>query len=182
MEEDCQHSTDQKERMRRGKEDDEVEQLLQAAQDEMILKLSVNSHISSSKPDKLDPDLHSRFLALRSRPSQKKKKDQNPQARSSPPKSKDVEETPDDIMLRFAALKSSLPSSSSSSSVSPSVRLPGDEIGEDAEVEKLIQWAIDAARLDPSPPSDDDDDDDNQSSDNDDELDDDNGSTRDGKR
>uniref|UniRef100_A0A1J3HYD3 Uncharacterized protein n=1 Tax=Noccaea caerulescens TaxID=107243 RepID=A0A1J3HYD3_NOCCA len=181
MEEGCRHSRDHKERMRRGKEDDEVEQLLQAAQDEMILKLSVNSHISSSKPDKLDPDLHSRFLALRSRPSQKKKKDQNPQARSSPPpRSKDVEETPDDIMLRFAALKSSLPSSSSSSSVSPSVRLHGDEIGEDAEVEKLIQWAIDAARLDPSPPSDDDDD--NQSSDNDDELDDDNGSTRDGKR
>lgn len=174
--------------MRRGKEDDEVEQLLQAAQDEMILKLSVNSHTSSSKPDYLDPDLHSRFLALRSRPSQKKKKDQNPQKprpRSPPPKSKDVEETPDDIMLRFAALKSSLPSSSSSSSVSPSVRLPGDigedgdEIGEDAEVEKLIQWAIDAARLDPCPPSDDDD---RQSSDDDDDLDDDNRSTRNGKR
>ncbi|CAA7037340.1 unnamed protein product [Microthlaspi erraticum] len=170
--------------MRRGKEDDEVEQLLQAAQDEMILKLSVNSHASSSKPDYLDPDLHSRFLALRSQ----KKKDQKPQKprpRSPPPKSKDVEETPDDIMLRFAALKSTLPSSSSSS-VSPSVVHPdavgedGDEIGEDAEVEKLIQWAIDAARLDPSPPSDDDDD--NQSSDNDDEVDDDNGSTRNGKR
>jgi hypothetical protein len=28
-------------------------------------------------------------------------------------------------------------------------------IGEDAEVDKLIQWAIDAARLDPSPSSDD---------------------------
>ncbi|CAH2078082.1 unnamed protein product [Thlaspi arvense] len=176
--------------MRRGKEDDEVEQLLQAAQDEMILKLSVDSHTSSSKPDYLDPDLHSRFLALRSKPSQsqKKKKDQHLEKRRprSPPKSNDAEETPDDLMLRFAALKSSLPSSSSSS-VSPSVIPPceigedADEIGEDAEVEKLIQWAIDAARLDPSPPSDDDDDnrssdkdDDNGSSDNDD----DNGSTR----
>ncbi|ESQ54894.1 hypothetical protein EUTSA_v10026382mg [Eutrema salsugineum] len=170
--------------MRRGKEEDEVEQLLQAAQDEMILKLSVDSHTSSSKSDYLDPDLHSRFLALRSQPSSKKKDYQHRQKRRprSPPKSKDVEETPDDLMLRFAALKSSLPSSSSS--VSPSVPLPdeigedADDIGEDDEVEKLIQWAIDAARLDPSPPSDDDDDD-NRSSDNDDDFDDDdNGSTR----
>ncbi|CAH8382868.1 unnamed protein product [Eruca vesicaria subsp. sativa] len=159
--------------MRRGKEeDDEVEQLLQAAQDEMILKLSVDSHASRSKPDYLDPDLHSRFLALRSKPSQQKKKTEtNDQKRMpiSPPKSKDVVETPDDLMLRFAALKTTLPSSSSAvSSV-----LPPGEIGEDDEVEKLIQWAIDAARLDPSPPSDDDDDDERYS-DNDDE----NGSTR----
>ncbi|CAF2149617.1 BnaA01g13870D [Brassica napus] len=167
--------------MRRGKEEyDEVEQLLQAAQDEMILKLSVDSHASRSKPDYLDPDLHSRFLALRSKPSrqQKKTKTTTEQKRRpvSPPKSKDVEETPDDLMLRFAALKSTLPSSS----VPPSVLRPGemgddaDELGEDDEVEKLIQWAIDAARLDPSPPSDDDDDDENRSSDNDDE----NGSKR----
>ncbi|KAL0727124.1 hypothetical protein Bca4012_023217 [Brassica carinata] len=142
--------------MRRGKEeDDEVEQLLQAAQDEMILKLSVNSHASRSKPDYLDPDLHSRFLALRSnKPSQQKKKTMTKEQKRrpiSPPKSKDVEETPDDLMLRFAALKSTLPSSSSSSSVPPSVLRPGeigdvaDELGEDDEVEKLIQWAIDAA-------------------------------------
>ncbi|XP_018468168.1 uncharacterized protein LOC108839885 [Raphanus sativus] len=171
--------------MRRGSkdEDDEVEQLLQAAQDEMILKLSVNSHTSRSKPDYLDPDLHSRFLALRSKPShqqqKKKKKETKDQKRRSisPPKSKGVEETPDDLMLRFAALKTTLPSSSSS--VPPSVLRPsgiGDEageLGEDDEVEKLIQWAIDAARLDPSPPSDDDDDD-GRSSDNDD----DNGSKR----
>ncbi|KAJ0239681.1 Uncharacterized protein HA466_0232830 [Hirschfeldia incana] len=165
--------------MRRGskEEDDEVEQLLQAAQDEMILKLSVNSHASRSKPDYLDPDLHSRFLALRSKPSQKKKTTKDQKRRPSPPpKSKDAEETPDDLMLRFAALKTTLPSSSSS--VPPSVLRPSDlgdeadELGEDDEVEKLIQWAIDAARLDPSPPSDDDDDD--RSSDNDD----DNGSKR----
>ncbi|RID78638.1 hypothetical protein BRARA_A01443 [Brassica rapa] len=146
----------------------------------MILKLSVDSHASRSKPDYLDPDLHSRFLALRSKPSQQqqKKKTTEQKRRSiSPTKSKDAEETPDDLMLRFAALKSTLPSSSSSSSsVPPSVLRPGemgdeaDELGEDDEVEKLIQWAIDAARLDPSPPSDDDDDDDeNRSSDNDDE-------------
>ncbi|KAF8117802.1 hypothetical protein N665_0008s0144 [Sinapis alba] len=167
--------------MRRGgkEEDDEVEQLLQAAQDEMILKLSVNSHASRSKPDYLDPDLHSRFLALRSKPSQKTKTKEQKRRPISPPKSKDVEETPDDLMLRFAALKSTLPSSSSSS-VPQSVLRPGeigddaDELGEDDEVGKLIQWAIDAARLDPSPPSDDDDADDNRSSDNDD----DNGSTR----
>ncbi|XP_010433779.1 PREDICTED: uncharacterized protein LOC104717844 [Camelina sativa] len=155
---------------RRGKEEDEVELLLQAAQDEMILKLSVDSHASRSSSDYLDPDLHSRFLALK---SQKKNKDHQKRRPRSPTKSKDVtEETPEDLMLRFSALKTSLPSASSSpsSSVSKPVLLQDEieeeEIGEDAEVEKLIQWAIDAARLDPSPPSDDDD---NQSSDDDDD-------------
>ncbi|XP_019087352.1 PREDICTED: uncharacterized protein LOC104727779 [Camelina sativa] len=153
---------------RRGKEEDEVELLLQAAQDEMILKLSVDSHASRSSSDYLDPDLHSRFLALK---SQKKNKDHQKRRPRSPTKSKDVtEETPEDLMLIFSALKTSLPSASSpSSSVSKPVLLQDeigeDEIGEEAEVEKLIQWAIDAARLDPSPPSDDDD---NQSSDEDD--------------
>lgn len=156
-----------------GKEEDEVEQLLQAAQDEMILKLSVDSHTSRSSSDYLDPDLHSRFLALKSQ----KKKDQQQQQHKHPKKSKDVvEETPDDLMLRFAALKTSLPSASSSSSVllQDGIGEDGDETGEDAEVEKLIQWAIDAARLDPSPPSDDDQ---SQSSDSDDE----NNSTKDVK-
>ncbi|KAG5413845.1 hypothetical protein IGI04_001412 [Brassica rapa subsp. trilocularis] len=96
--------------MRRGKEeDDEVEQLLQAAQDEMILKLSVDSHASRSRSDYLDPDLHSRFLALRSKPSQQQKKTTTTTEQKrrpvSPTKSKDAEETPDDLMLRFAALK-----------------------------------------------------------------------------
>lgn len=130
--------------------DDEIEELLRAAQDELILKLSVDSHTSRSSSDYLDPDLHSRFLALK-----------------SPPKSKVVEETPEDLMLRFAALKKSIPPSSSSSALLPDQI--GEEVGEDAQVEKLIQWAIDAAHLDPSPPSDeDDDDDDNHSSDSDD--------------
>lgn len=137
--------------------DDEIEELLQAAQDEMILKLSVNSHTSRSHPSNLDPDLHSRFLALKSLNNNK-----------DPKKNSKVDE--DDLMLRFAALKkTTVPSPSSSSSF---VHLPdqiGEEDGEDAQVEKLIQWAIDAARLDPSPPSDDDDDDDHsQSSDSDD--------------
>ncbi|KAG7617158.1 hypothetical protein AtNW77_Chr4g0301531 [Arabidopsis thaliana] len=163
--------------MRRGgKEEDEVEQLLQAAQDEMILKLSVDSHTSRSSSDYLDPDLHSRFLALKSQ----KKKDQQQQQKQRPrmqPKSKDVvEETPEDLMLRFAALKTSLPSASSSSSVllQDEIGEDSDEIGEDAEVEKLIQWAIDAARLDPSPSSDDEQ---SQNCDSDDE----NDSTRDVK-
>ncbi|CAA0396350.1 unnamed protein product [Arabidopsis thaliana] len=163
--------------MRRGgKEEEEVEQLLQAAQDEMILKLSVDSHTSRSSSDYLDPDLYSRFLALKSQ----KKKDQQQQQKQRPrppPKSKDVvEETPEDLMLRFAALKTSLPSASSSSSVllQDEIGEDGDEIGEDAEVDKLIQWAIDAARLDPSPSSDDEQ---SQSCDSDDE----NDSTRDVK-
>ncbi|CAN8274054.1 unnamed protein product [Cochlearia groenlandica] len=167
--------------MRRGKkkEEDEVEEMLKAAQDEMILKLSVDSHHRSrSGIDYLDPDLHSRFLSLKSQTSATKK-DQIRRTRSPPQKSKDVvveeEESTEDLMARFSSLKkTSLPSSS----VSPSVNLR-DGIGEDDEddeVEKLIQWAIDAARLDPSPPSDDDDDD--QSCDDDDG---DNDSTKDNK-
>ncbi|KAG7546340.1 hypothetical protein ISN44_As12g017140 [Arabidopsis suecica] len=157
--------------MRRGKEEDEVEQLLQAAQDEMILKLSVDSHTSRSSSDYLDPDLHSRFLALKSQKKKGQQQQQHKRRPRSPTKSKDVvEETPDDLMLRFAALKTSLPSASSSSSVilQDGIGEDNDEIGEDAEVEKLIQWAIDAARLDPSPPSDDDQ---SQSSDSDNEND-----------
>lgn len=154
-----------------GKEEDEVEQLLQAAQDEMILKLSVDSHTSRSSSDYLDPDLHSRFLALKSQKKKDQQQQQHKRRPRSPKKSKDVvEETPDDLMLRFAALKTSLPSASSSSSVllQDEIGEDGDETGEDVEVEKLIQWAIDAARLDPSPPSDDDQ---SQSSDSDDEND-----------
>ncbi|CAE6179189.1 unnamed protein product [Arabidopsis arenosa] len=154
-----------------GKEEDEVEQLLQAAQDEMILKLSVDSHTSRSSSDYLDPDLHSRFLALKSQKKKDQQRQQHKRRPRSPTKLKDlVEETPDDLMLRFTALKTSLPSASSSSSVllQDEIGDDGDEIGEDAEVEKLIQWAIDAARLDPSPPSDDDQ---SQSSDSDDEND-----------
>jgi hypothetical protein len=58
----------------------------------------------------------------------------------------------DDLSTRFAALKAS--SSSSSFIIAASASLH-DAVADD-EVEKLIRWAKDAARLDSSPPSDDD--------------------------
>ncbi|KAJ7954611.1 46 kDa FK506-binding nuclear protein-like isoform X2 [Quillaja saponaria] len=144
---------------------DEVEQLLQAAQDQLLLNLFVNSHtssrsslvsVSSSNNNFLNSDLDRRFQNL---------------------KSKDALE--DDLTARFAALQKSClistpKSGSNSSSSIPDVAVSNngrdhyqiqedddddDDDDEEDEVEKLIQWAKDAARLDPSPPSDDSDDD-----------------------
>ncbi|XVE49697.1 hypothetical protein DITRI_Ditri01bG0102000 [Diplodiscus trichospermus] len=189
-------------------ESDEVEQLLQAAQDELLLKLSVDSHMSRVAPDYVDPDLHRRFQALRSRPSSQTKSCSKQQKQSSAaPQPKPQQEQKgeeekkernvvaidnvdeelrgvlgDDLSARFAALKASLSSSSNptpaATAITNEVRMGlekanGDD-NEEEEVEKVIQWAMDAARLDPSPPSDDDDDhidsdeDDNDSDDEDD--------------
>ncbi|XP_022725694.1 coiled-coil domain-containing protein 1 isoform X2 [Durio zibethinus] len=189
---------------------DEVEQLLQSAQDEVLLKLSVDSHMSRVAPDYLDPDLHRRFQALRSRPSSSQSKShslqqkQSSAAQPSKPRQEQKEEEKkeriskvavvdnvdeelrgvlgDDLSARFAALKASLSSSSNPTPVAASttneVRIglekSNGDYDEEDEVEKVIQWAIDAARLDPSPPSDDDNDqidsdsDDNDSDDDDD--------------
>ncbi|KAF5737954.1 transcription initiation factor TFIID subunit 11 isoform X3 [Tripterygium wilfordii] len=141
-------------------DEEEVEQLLRAAQDELLLKLSVDSHMSRVSPDYLDSDLDSRFEALRSRPSRSKSKSRSKstsQAVSSKPKpqqeQQQQQQSEDDLFARFSALKASLPSSST-------VGVPpgSDGIGDDNEdeVDKVIRWAIDAARLDPSLPSDDD--------------------------
>ena len=172
-----------------GGGDDDVESLLRAAEDEVLLNLSVNSHMARgvSQSSYIDPDLDRRFQALKST---------NTKAASQPPlppkattddrKAKDeksvyvssnIGEDADDLFARFAALKTSVPSSSSSSSLnkpncsdekSDGRTTAGDEVDED-EVQKLIQWAIDAARLDPSPPTDTDDDEDNVESSNDDD-------------
>ncbi|KAK8519021.1 hypothetical protein V6N13_017730 [Hibiscus sabdariffa] len=182
---------------------DAVEQLLQAAQDEMLLEISVDSHMSRVAPDYLDPDLSRRFQALRSRPSssrsQQKKQPPAPAPAPAPapelpppqplkpqPEQKEDEERKgqkskvvvadnvdeelkavlgDDLSARFAALKASLSSSSSNpaASITNEVRIrlekSDGEDDEEDEVERVIQWAKDAARLDPSPASDDDDDD-----------------------
>lgn len=190
---------------------DEVEQLLQAAQDEMLLKLSVDSHMSRVAPDYLDPDLHRRFQALRSRPSSSQSKSysqQKKQSSKAPPSKPQQEQKEkeqkrereskivvvdnvdeelrgvlgDDLSTRFAALKASLSTSSNAAPVASTdtneVRIglekSNSDDDEEDEVEKVIRWAMDAARLDPSPPSDDDDDlidsdeDDNDSEDGDD--------------
>ncbi|KAK4748755.1 hypothetical protein SAY87_015341 [Trapa incisa] len=155
---------------------DEVEQLLQAAQDDVLLKLSVNSHhISRGSSDSLDPDLSRRFQALKARPSAP---NPPPPHRPSPyPRGNDElkDVLGDDLSARFAALRGSANHSSSSSplvvsSLNQAISEPSVSRGlieqgcgsanpdnDEDEVEKIIQWAKDAARLDPSPPSDEED-------------------------
>lgn len=160
-------------KMGRGNDDEQVEQLLQAAQDDLMLKLSVDSHMSRVSPNYLDSDLDRRFQALRSRPSSATAAvPRNPRP-SQPHTQSDSSSRPppienlvvdgesqsilgDDLAARFAALKASLPSSTTP----PPSSIPNDVDSDDEEdeVEKLIQWAKDAARLDPSPPSEEDDD------------------------
>ncbi|KAI4384113.1 hypothetical protein MLD38_009880 [Melastoma candidum] len=155
--------------------DDEVNQLLQAAQDELLLNLSVGSHNVSNSD--LDPDLARRFLALKSRPSASSVPVPAPapalttpqQTRSSATSSgrvqgqADDETKPilgDDLSARFAALRGSTSSGSPlvepTSGVDRSLVDVEEDEDEEEEVEKLLRWAMDAARLDPSPPSDDD--------------------------
>ncbi|GFP94002.1 hypothetical protein PHJA_001544600 [Phtheirospermum japonicum] len=153
---------------KRTTDDDEVEQLLRAAQDEMLLKLSLNSHVArASASAAIDPDLDRRFEALRK--PQKPAKIDDP-AKKLPAKTDACASSKapgavadDDLFARFAALKSSLHSEQKSS-----VRDDVEEEESEDEVEKVINWAIDAARLDPSPPSDDDASDDDDSDDDDD--------------
>lgn len=128
-----------------------MEQLLRATQDDLLLKLSVNSH--TTRAAAINPDLDRRFQAL--------KKPQNPtELQNSHPPKKDNKvggtvADGDDLFARFAALKNSIPSHTrKEESTDQQVTEEEDE----DEVEKVIKWAIDAARLDPSPPSDDDDD------------------------
>lgn len=155
------------------------------AEDDLLLKLSLNSHLKSDKA--IDPDLDHRFQALKSRRSKP-----NPNRSSSsssvvlpnpPPVTGAFDggdhEKPDfdDLFARFAALKGTLPSYSSSSITTTTAnssnqqRKSNDDDDDEDEVDKVIRWAIDAARLDPSPCSDDDDDDDDSHSDDDDDVD-----------
>lgn len=152
----------------------QVEELLKAVEDDMLLNLSLNSHISRVSPDYIDSDLDCRFRALKSRPSNSTHPNPKPSPSSSassvsdlPPQLPEQTLDPelkavlgDDLSARFAKLRASL-------SQSPSASISGDgakglvedledEDDEVDEVGKLIRWAKDAARLDPSPPSDDD--------------------------
>lgn len=154
--------------MEKSVEEDEVEELLKAAQDDMLLKLGLNSHMthSSSQFSSIDPDLDSRFLALKkphqsksnSKSISKSKLDDTAGTTQKNPEKvlQNIDES-DDLFARFAALKSSLPSYNTSvrdGQVQQQQQLMDDDgAGEEDEVEKVIKWAIDAARLDPSPPS-----------------------------
>ncbi|KAL6192308.1 hypothetical protein ACLB2K_033399 [Fragaria x ananassa] len=140
----------------RKTEEDQVEELLRAAQDDMLLSLSVDSHISHLS------DVERRFQALKlNKPTPKAAAPPNSNSNSNStaiqadvdPELKAV--LGDDLSARFAALKASMPMPSSSSSSMFNPDYDDDAVDEDDEVEKLIRWAKDAARLDPSPPSDD---------------------------
>ncbi|KAK9691223.1 hypothetical protein RND81_09G183900 [Saponaria officinalis] len=152
-----------------GDMNDEVEELLRAAQDAALLKLTVNSHTVHASSSDLNPDLEQRFRNLKT--GSKTEANPHPVAKKiagleSKTVKEDVEDD-DDLLTRFAALKASIPKPHTSMSSSlgenvaggNSVGVDGVEDDEEDEVEKVIRWAMDAARLDPSPPSDDDDDD-----------------------
>lgn len=146
-------------RKTKRRETDEVDELLQAAQDDMLLSLSVDSHIS--RLSVVDADVDRRFQALKLKTGAEAgaaSKSKSSSSSNSNSNSIQVDEElkavlGDDLSTRFAALKAS---SSSSAIIAASASLhDADADDEDDEVEKLIRWAKDAARLDPSPPSDD---------------------------
>ncbi|XP_024964731.1 nucleosome assembly protein 1;2 [Cynara cardunculus var. scolymus] len=154
---------------------DEVEQMLRVTEDDLLLKLTVNSHTKSkskfdfvsesSHNNAIDPDLDRRFQALRYKPSKSNPKTQI----------KADHEDVDNLLARFAALKAptNATSTSNSSNEQHGKVVKDESCGvvdsedEEDEVSKIINWAIDAARLDPSPSSDIDDDDDDADVDDD---------------
>lgn len=144
-----------------GGEEAEVEALLRAAQDAVMLKLQANSHLVSSSSsatapnlppsldhpaaaaaaDPLDADLARRFDALRShRPL-----DPNPKQPDAP--SAAAAGGMDELEARFAALKGA-------AGPEKETRVRLEDLGgesdedEDDEVDKVMRWAMDAARLD----------------------------------
>ena len=93
----------------------EVEELLKAAQDDVLLRVSANRHVSSSS---LDPDLDRRFRALKVG------------------KNGEDQISDDDLASRFQKLKKDRNFDDGEES-----KVPEDE------VEKVMQWAMDAVRL-----------------------------------
>ncbi|GJN12452.1 hypothetical protein PR202_ga30731 [Eleusine coracana subsp. coracana] len=137
-----------------GGEDAEVEALLRAAQDAVMLKLQANSHLVSSAsasapiapsldadaaaaPDPLEADLARRFDALKSRPP----------APAPKPAGAGAGGGMQELEARFAALKGA-------AGPEKETRVKLEDLGgessedEEEEVDKLMRWAMDAARLD----------------------------------
>ncbi|CAL4996701.1 unnamed protein product [Urochloa decumbens] len=138
-------------------EEAEVEALLRAAQDAVMLKLQANSHLISSTsasapaapldapaeaPDPLEDDLARRFNALKSRAAA-------PKPASAGAGAPAGGGGMDELEARFAALKGA---TAGGSGKEARVRLEdlGGESSEDeeSEVDKVMRWAMDAARLD----------------------------------
>ncbi|KAL5543041.1 hypothetical protein UlMin_010751 [Ulmus minor] len=160
-------------------EEAEVNELLKAVEGDMLLKLSINSHMSRVAPNYLESDLDRRLHSLKSRPSSSSPNPppanstiapSPPQPQQSPDLDGDPELTAvigEDLSARFAALKATLPPSGSVPVIpvrSGAIDGFDEDEDEEDEVEKLIRWAKDAARLDPSPPSDDDNEDEEKDS------------------
>ncbi|KAF6170202.1 hypothetical protein GIB67_038735 [Kingdonia uniflora] len=129
-----------------------MDELLRASQDEVLLKLSVDSHLSRNSSSPLDKDLARRFQALKLPSAGVTKQD-------------DDDELGANLSARLSALKASKAPDFSYAELKlgksgvGSGELKGDVEDEDEdEVEKVMQWAMDAARLDPSKSDDDDDD------------------------
>uniref|UniRef100_A0A7N0V5C2 Uncharacterized protein n=1 Tax=Kalanchoe fedtschenkoi TaxID=63787 RepID=A0A7N0V5C2_KALFE len=158
---------------------DEVEELLKATEDELLLDLTVGSHTSKVAPSYIDSDLNRRFQALK-RPSSSSSSVKPVFNLNTPPPQGTPADGGGDLLARFAALKGSRHASSLAASdlmggseESGLRKQVGADSEEEDEVEKMIQWAKDAARLDPSPPTDSDDSENFQPSDVDDDDDDD---------
>ncbi|KAJ3692619.1 hypothetical protein LUZ60_011714 [Juncus effusus] len=133
----------------------EVEELLRAAQDDLLLNLSVNSH-SISSSSSLEPDLTRRFQALRSNPSASNSipnSSANPLSDQSISKDDEMNKVlGEDLAMRFAKLKGGIGPSKAiefESTISDNM-IDGNGDDKQDEVEKVMQWAMDAARLDPS--------------------------------
>ncbi|KAK8945323.1 hypothetical protein KSP40_PGU011187 [Platanthera guangdongensis] len=150
----------------------EVDEMLRAAEDELLMEVHVASHTISSS---LDSDLARRFEALKSPrlPPHPKASQAIPPPQSSTPESKGLENRDrihedaanDDLMARFAALKAPTRNlQPMSNPISNHVDFSADEEMDDGdeiskkEAEKVMQWAMDAARLDPSRSDDEDND------------------------
>uniref|UniRef100_A0A0A9DAJ0 Uncharacterized protein n=1 Tax=Arundo donax TaxID=35708 RepID=A0A0A9DAJ0_ARUDO len=139
-----------------GGEEAEVDALLRAAQDDMLLKLQANSHLVSSstsasassppsldaaaETDPLDGDLARRFDALKSRAPAPKPK---PGGAGAGAGSGGMEE----LEARFAALKGAAAGPEKEARVRLE-DLGGESSENEEEVNKLMRWAMDAARLD----------------------------------
>ncbi|KAK9148548.1 hypothetical protein Scep_007305 [Stephania cephalantha] len=148
----------------RMKEEEEVAELLRAAEDDVLLKLSVDSH--SARSSDLDQGLLRRFEALKL-PSNSSKITSVPppstQDNSGGGESKKTAEV--DLSARFSALRNRNSSTEIDQQKSQNFKISGDDdydddYNEEDEISKVIQWAIDEARLNPSSSVDDDDDDD----------------------
>ncbi|GAB4851969.1 hypothetical protein Ancab_016160 [Ancistrocladus abbreviatus] len=180
-----------------GPASDEVEEMLREAEDAVMLKLNINSHLAHVCTSDLHPDLDRRFQALKSGSAPSKKPYASKTISSETGKMEQYvvlkEDEEQDLFARFAALKASTPKPSFAGSSLPSVRYNqehgSDQVNKliadsntftecqygnnDNEVQKVIMWAMDAARFDPSPSSDEEDCGDNHDEDSDSGVDDD---------